>query len=88
MSKIICDICGTGYSDTEDKCPICGYSREFNDQSMLDENDLVIAGELNAAETAEEAAPVVEKKEDAVAAAPAAVPAEDLRDTDADSDDD
>lgn len=28
MSKIICDICGTTYQDTADKCPICGCSRD------------------------------------------------------------
>lgn len=28
MSKIICDICGTTYQDTADRCPICGYSRD------------------------------------------------------------
>ena len=27
MSKIICEICGTVYPDTADKCPICGYAR-------------------------------------------------------------
>lgn len=26
MSKIICEICGTTYSDTESRCPICGWS--------------------------------------------------------------
>ena len=30
MSKVICDICGTVYSDTADSCPICGYSRNFS----------------------------------------------------------
>ena len=28
MNKIICDICGTSYPDTEDCCPICGCSRD------------------------------------------------------------
>lgn len=28
MSKVICEICGTTYQDTQDRCPICGYSRE------------------------------------------------------------
>lgn len=28
MSKIICDICGTSYPDTAEKCPICGCSRD------------------------------------------------------------
>lgn len=25
MSKIICDVCGTSYSDSSAQCPICGY---------------------------------------------------------------
>ncbi len=27
MSKIICDLCGTSYPDTEDQCPICGTAK-------------------------------------------------------------
>ncbi len=27
MSKIICDLCGTSYPETEDQCPICGTAR-------------------------------------------------------------
>ena len=30
MSKIICDICGTSYPETAEKCPICGCSRELS----------------------------------------------------------
>lgn len=26
MSKIICEICGTAYQDTAERCPICGYA--------------------------------------------------------------
>lgn len=29
MNKIICDICGSAYPETEDQCPICGSSREY-----------------------------------------------------------
>lgn len=29
MSKIICDICGTSFSDTEERCPICGCAKGF-----------------------------------------------------------
>lgn len=29
MNKVICDICGTSYPDSSDRCPICGCSREF-----------------------------------------------------------
>ena len=28
MSKIICDICGTKYPDTEAECPICGFTND------------------------------------------------------------
>lgn len=28
MSKIICEICGTTYLDTEPRCPICGWTQE------------------------------------------------------------
>ncbi len=28
MSKVICEICGTSYPDTQECCPICGCSRE------------------------------------------------------------
>lgn len=28
MSKIICEICGTTYSESADSCPICGCSRD------------------------------------------------------------
>lgn len=29
MSKVICDICGTAYSENASNCPICGSSREY-----------------------------------------------------------
>lgn len=29
MSKIVCDICGTSFSDTEERCPICGCAKGF-----------------------------------------------------------
>lgn len=29
MDKIICEICGTKYPETEEKCPLCGCTREF-----------------------------------------------------------
>ena len=40
MSKIICDICGTSYPETADRCPICGYSRELNGDNVLDNQSL------------------------------------------------
>ena len=27
MTELICDICGTTYPETDEKCPTCGYSR-------------------------------------------------------------
>lgn len=41
MSKIICDICGTSYPETAESCPICGYSRDFNVDDLLDEEFLL-----------------------------------------------
>lgn len=34
MNKVICDICGTSYSDSAETCPICGYSRIFGDDEV------------------------------------------------------
>lgn len=28
MNRIICDICGSEYAETEERCPICGYARQ------------------------------------------------------------
>ena len=36
MNKIVCDICGSVYSDTADQCPICGSSREFAVETVED----------------------------------------------------
>lgn len=39
MNKYICDICGTAYPESADRCPICGSSREFStdDQEYIPE---------------------------------------------------
>ena len=41
MSKIICEICGTIYPDTEPRCPICGWTQDgidFGDElAAIDE---------------------------------------------------
>lgn len=34
MSKIICDICGTTYSDVETQCPICGSTKPADPQVL------------------------------------------------------
>lgn len=39
MSKIICEICGTAYPDTESRCPICGWTQDGIDLG-IDESDL------------------------------------------------
>lgn len=36
MSKIICDVCGSAYSDTASQCPICGTAKRDNNP-MADE---------------------------------------------------
>ena len=36
MNKIICDICGTSYPETADKCPICGCSKDFGMENFDD----------------------------------------------------
>ena len=37
MSKIICEICGTTYSESADSCPICGCSRDAADDFLKDD---------------------------------------------------
>lgn len=39
MSKIICEICGTAYPDTEPQCPICGWTQDGIDLGV-DMSDL------------------------------------------------
>ena len=34
MSKIVCDICGTAYPDTESECPICGCAKDISLASL------------------------------------------------------
>lgn len=38
MSKIICDVCGTSYSDNSAQCPICGYVNPAMTENGLQEN--------------------------------------------------
>lgn len=37
MDKVICDICGTIYPESEEKCPTCGCSRDFGLDNMEEE---------------------------------------------------
>ena len=34
MNKVICDICGTTYPETSDRCPICGAPRTDETQAF------------------------------------------------------
>lgn len=58
MSKVICDICGTSYPDTADRCPICGYSRDLNGDNILNNPEQQPeAEETEVAQEAPKAAP-------------------------------
>ena len=42
MEKLlICDICGTSYADTDEKCPTCGYARAFDVETFYSERPSV-----------------------------------------------
>ena len=49
MGKIICDICGTSFSDTEAECPICGCAKDLSAASLVNE---LMEEELNVAASA------------------------------------
>ena len=55
MSKIICDICGTSYPETESECPICGCSKDIS-LSFLTEELVDQESEAEVAAVAEVAA--------------------------------
>lgn len=38
MSKIVCDVCGSTFSDTEAQCPICGTAKSDNGKSHVETN--------------------------------------------------
>lgn len=44
MSKVICDICGTAYPETEENCPVCGCSRDFGLDALEEELLMESAG--------------------------------------------
>ena len=51
MSKIICEICGTGYPETAECCPICGCSQTdaekmTAEETLLEENAVAMTGSL------------------------------------------
>lgn len=37
MSKIICDVCGTAFAETDSQCPICGCAKSPTAQSVTEE---------------------------------------------------
>jgi len=39
MGKIICDLCGTSYSDTVEQCPICGSARPVGKEGIPQEGN-------------------------------------------------
>lgn len=36
MEKVICDVCGTSFPETDDQCPVCGCARSDNRQTSAD----------------------------------------------------
>ena len=53
MNKVICDICGTSYPETEECCPICGCTRETGAELMAEDVDLLADSPLSAANKSE-----------------------------------
>lgn len=49
MEKIICDICGTAYPETEDCCPVCGCSRDVKLESEPEEENFLVDSPITAA---------------------------------------
>lgn len=37
MNKVVCDICGTSYEDSQELCPVCGSPRELDLGDLSDE---------------------------------------------------
>lgn len=48
MSKVICDICGTAYPAAAKNCPICGSSREYALEDILQEEMFTEGGPAGA----------------------------------------
>lgn len=69
MSKIICDICGTSFSDTEERCPICGCAKGFTLEGPSEEPSAEAVEEVVEAPV-EEPAAAEEPKSGRFAAAP------------------
>ena len=41
MNRIICDICGSEYSETEERCPVCNYPRQGTEKLVAAESEVV-----------------------------------------------
>lgn len=72
MSKIVCDICGTTYSDMEDYCPNCGCSQDVSadiemefseEEDFLQDSPIMVRRQKDAPE--EEPAPLPDTPEEA-----------------------
>jgi flagellar basal body-associated protein FliL len=65
MSKIICDICGTAFSDTEEFCPICGCAKDANAEALAEElmKEEVVFSAAAMEVAAPKKAPVLEDEE-------------------------
>ncbi|MBQ3503714.1 MAG: Ig-like domain-containing protein [Oscillospiraceae bacterium] len=65
MEKVVCDICGTSYPETEDCCPICGCTKEAGAELMAEDEDFLKDSPLSAAKKVDGkfvAAPQPDKK--------------------------
>lgn len=49
MEKVVCDICGTAYPETEECCPVCGCTKESGAELMGQEEDFLKDSPLTAA---------------------------------------
>ena len=43
MNRIICDICGSEYPETEERCPVCNYPRQGTEKLVAAESEIVQA---------------------------------------------
>ena len=41
MNRIICDICGSEYPETEERCPVCNYPRQGTEKLVAAESEIV-----------------------------------------------
>ena len=63
MSKIICDVCGSSYSETEVQCPICGTAIHALGNTLVSCCGITLPA-LEADDTDEDHAVTIEDVED------------------------